>query len=342
MLAHRQRGPEDVKLGADAQRLANASHLGADGFAVDHGVAAGGVEGAGEHADRRGLPRAVVSEKRGDLAGDEGHGEVVYGDDPVAKLLLQASNLDRRLTQLVVGEGLEVLAEFGRLLARRAVVVDVVRLAEPVLLGKREKRAELLAKLCGPNFVEVPRHQRVQHAVQEHHANDGRRGEVAVLVQVLIRGFERDPFLRELQTREYVPPHVDGGARQQTSGEPARAALRGHDAHRDRRRDGHDVHEASHDARGDASAEHRGYHVVPQDAARDPERVEHQLQERIRILERVHADNHDENHGAHRREEVGVEPRQPVHVRRHSHHLHPLPQAQLFLHDDGLHDDHHV
>ena len=40
--------------------------------------------------------------------------------------------------------------------------------------------------------------------------------------------------------------------------------------------------------------------------------------------EDLESDEDDEDHGAHRGEQVGVEPRRPVHVRRHPHHLHAL------------------
>ena len=79
--------------------------------------------------------------------------------------------------------------------------------------------------------------------------------------------------------------------------------------------------------RGDGSREDGGDHVVPQDDRRDPQGVEDELHDRAGVLERVDADEHDEQHGDHGGGPVRDEPRHPVHVAAHAHHLHPLSRG---------------
>ena len=66
----------------------------------DRRGARGRREQAAQHADRRGLARAVGAEDAEDLAGADREADVVHGDD-VAKALDQATDLDdapRRLS----------------------------------------------------------------------------------------------------------------------------------------------------------------------------------------------------------------------------------------------------
>ena len=95
-----------------------------------------------------------MAEERGDLAGYKGHGEVVHRDYAVAELFLQTANLNGRVFELVRAQGLEVFAVLALVFdTGGAAVVNVGRLAEPVLFREREKRRELLAEFRGPNLV---------------------------------------------------------------------------------------------------------------------------------------------------------------------------------------------
>jgi len=73
----------------------------------------------------------------------------------------------------------------------------------------------------------------------------GQGGEVALLVDVLRGVGEGDALLGQLEARQEVAPHVDGGAGQQAGGEPGVAAVGAGDAHGDGGGDGDHVHEAT-------------------------------------------------------------------------------------------------